>query len=130
MAFVVPNFNLLCNIGASLAPGWPPSQLGVGLRLVNQACALVYGHRNNVASTGGTGSVGVPLMCMSLLLPAGTDVRGLQDSGGMPDVVECPAGTGRWYGVAWVDDIGKGYPNEHRTAMIQALQGVWVAPYG
>jgi hypothetical protein len=82
-----------------------------------------------VASTGGTGLAGVPIVAMSLLLPALTDVRATQGVGGVPDTVEVPAGSGRWYGVAGVDDIGKGYANEHRTACILALLGSWTVPY-
>jgi hypothetical protein len=66
---------------------------------------------------------------MSLLLPPLSDVRGPQDSSGFTDVVEVPAGSGRYYGVAAVDDIGKGYSNEHRTASLYALPGTWLAPY-
>jgi hypothetical protein len=50
-----------------------------------------------------------------LLLPALTDIR----SGLLvvqPDFVQIPAGSGRWYQVVAVDDIGKGFPNEHRAA--------------
>lgn len=73
---------------------------------------------------------GVPIICMCLLLPPITDIRGMQDVSGFVDVVEVPQGTGRWYGVAVVDDVGKGYPNEHRTALLLALPGTWTPPYG
>lgn len=53
----------------------------------------------------------------SLLLPPGTDVRDFSTSI-TPDVVECPSGSGRWYGVFSVDDVGKGFPNEYRCAQI------------
>lgn len=56
-------------------------------------------------------------MLMELLLPAGTDVRAPWNAG-KPDLVECPAGSGRFYAVAWVDDIGKNFPNEHRIAWL------------
>lgn len=65
---------------------------------------------------------------MSLLLPLQTDIRGLQDTVSQ-DMVEVPAGSGRWYSVQIVDDIGKGYANEHRSASIFALPGGWTAPY-
>ena len=126
--FVVPNFNLVCDVWT-----WPAQSLFPALpvgppRLAGVPCALVYGQRTNVASTGGTGIVGVPLQQMSLLLPVGTDIRGPQDSVG-PDAVECPPGSGRFYAVTFVDDIGKGYGNEHRTATLFAGAGMWVAPY-
>lgn len=127
MAYTVPSFNLLCNIempdiaGVPAIPSGPP-------RIANQPCALVYGRRVNVASTGGTGDPGVPLQGMNLLLPPGVDIRGPQDVVSF-DMVECPAGSGRWYWVFFVDDIGKGWPNEHRTAGILALADSWTAPY-
>jgi len=67
-------------------------------------------------------------MAMSLLLPPLADVRGPQDSVSA-DMVEVPAGSGRWYFVVGVDDIGKGFANEHRSAAIFALASSWVAPY-
>jgi hypothetical protein len=67
-------------------------------------------------------------MTMNLLLPAKTDVRGPQDVRSF-DMVEVPAGSGRWYSVVFVDDIGRGFANEHRTAGIHAMVGQWVPPY-
>lgn len=52
-----------------------------------------------------------------LLLPALTDVRDFSCLSGN-DVVEVPAGSGRWYQVMSVDDAGKGFSNEHRIAWI------------
>jgi hypothetical protein len=127
MAYVVPNFNLLCNIWDGFNPGFPAPPVGPP-RLSNQVCALVLGRRVNVASTGGTGSPGIPLQAMNLLLPALTDIRGPQ-SAISSSAAECPAGSGRFYGVYFVDDIGKGYANEHRTACILAIAGSWPDPY-
>jgi hypothetical protein len=66
---------------------------------------------------------------MILLLPALTDVRPAlptdptDPSGGVTisDQVEVPKGSGRIYVVLSADDIGKGFPNEHRAALIQML---------
>lgn len=127
MAFKLPSFNLLCNIsqpdiqGEAMIPS-PP------YRLADQPCQLTYGRRVQVASTGGTTEVGTLTLSMNLLLPKGVDVRGPQDIQSF-DMVECPAGSGRWYQVFGVDDIGKGFSNEHRTASIFALAGTWVPPY-
>lgn len=52
-----------------------------------------------------------------LLLPALTDIR-QQWNGLPPDMVEVPAGSNRFYGVIGVDDIGKGFANEHRFAIL------------
>jgi hypothetical protein len=128
MAFVVPNFNLTCDIFKNEGTLDAPVVPSLPARLAAVPCALVYGRRVNVASTGGTSSPGVPLECMSLLVPKLTDIRGPQDVV-INDVVAVPAGSGRWYGVNAVDDIGKGYPNEHRSATIFALPFSWTPPY-
>lgn len=127
MSFRLPTFNLTCNIYTPDVPGEPaiPSHAP---RLAGQICQLTYGRRVNVASTGGTDVPGVPLLAMNLLLPSLTDIRGPQDSVSF-DVVEVPAGSGRWYWCAFVDDIAKGFANEHRTAGIFAIADVWLAPY-
>ena len=129
VAYVIPNFNLLCNIWRNTTLGNIPSAAPTGPPdMANVPCALVFGRRVNVASTGGTNEAGVPLLCMSLLTRKGTNIQGPEGPGGV-DSVECPAGTGRYYWVAMVDDIGKGYPNEHRTAGIFAIANSWTPPY-
>lgn len=112
MAFSVPNFNLTCNIfrGPYLTrflalPGWP--------------CNLAYSRRVQTMSAA-TATTDSGTIVMSLLLPAGTDVRDLSCSFD-EDVIECPAGSGRWYQVSSVDDVGKGFPNEYRMANIFAI---------
>lgn len=127
MAFRLPSFNLLCNITTCDVPNTPAIPTGP-YRLTDQECQLTYGRRVQVASTGGTTTAGVLVLVMNLLLPVETDIRGPQDTVSF-DMVEVPSGTGRWYYVAGVDDIGKGFANEHRTASIYALAGSWVAPY-
>lgn len=131
MGYRLPTFNLRCNIGPSGAGpvSWPPAPYVGPPRLANQVCALVFGKRVNVASSGGTGGQGYPVVCMSLLLPPHVDVRAQQSLDRWPDAVEVPAGSGRWYGVLDVDDIGKGWPNEHRTASLYAIPGTWAVPY-
>ena len=121
MPYAIPTFNLLCNIvGINAFPGpW---------RIANQPCALTYGRRSNtLTAPGANGNYGGGLN-MALQLPALTDIRSFQDSIAY-DVVECPAGSGRPYIVIGVDDIGKGYPNEHRTGILWAPTGSWTAPY-
>jgi len=117
MAFTVPTFNLLCNIWtAGMGPPAAP-------RLANVACNLAWGRRVQ------TLTVGSGFVPMVLLLPAGTDVRFSRNATG-PDTIECPAGTGRYYTVLAVDDLGKGFPNEHRGAAIEAITtfGLWPTP--
>lgn len=128
MAYVLPTFNLTANIWRqALNPSTAPPTL-------TAPCALVYGRRTQLVIPQTTvlpnkwQAVGPYMMTMDLLFPAVTDVRGSQDTAG-PDNIECPAGTGRYYHVLTVDDIGKGWPNEHRIAKIYAVFGSWAGPY-
>jgi hypothetical protein len=120
LSFSVPTFNLVCNIYSNSAP--PP----VGPPRLTSPCNLAYGRRVSVAwaATAFTGP------WMTLLLPPGTDIRsGLGPS--PPDYVEVPAGSGRTYIVNGVDDVGKGFSNEHRFAVISGenATGFWPEPY-
>lgn len=108
MPYRLPVFNLMCNI--STAGTYPAVRLAV-------MCNLAFGKRVQVSSTGGTGAPGVQVMTMYLLLPALTDVRGANNASGQ-DRVEVPAGSGVTYDVTQVLDIGKGFANEHRVAML------------
>lgn len=119
MSFTVPNFNLTFN--AWHAPNVPPAIPDlVGI------CNLAYGRRTSSAQGLYLGE-NEPLM--SLLLTPGSGVRGPQCVGGA-DVVEVPAGSGRFYSVIGVDDIGKGFPNEHRCATLawSVAFGPWPSP--
>lgn len=108
--YTIPTFNLTCNLWTGGNPVGPPR--------LSPVCNLAWGRRVNVASTGGTTTLGIPLVTMSLLLPALTDVRGPFGPSG-EDACEVPAGSGRLYHVVWVDDIGKGFANEHRCAVLE-----------
>lgn len=121
MAYTLPQFNLACNIGSGAVPAFFIP------RISGQSCALVYGKRVSEMTEVTTGTVAT--LIMHILFPAGTDVRGREVVGGASDLIECPAGTGRWYTVASVDDIGKGWPNEHRTAEVRAFPSSWTPPY-
>lgn len=82
---------------------------------------LAWNKRVAVPSTGGTGSLGVPLFTMTLLVPKLTDIRDRLHVGGS-DTVEVPAGSGRYYEAVYVDDLGKGFANEHRGVLLLAYQ--------
>jgi hypothetical protein len=127
VAYTVPTFNLLADVATCAVPRVVAMPPGV-VRIVAQVCNLAWGMRVNVAGTGGTGLPGVPIACLTLLLPKGADIRGPQDTVSN-DMVEVPRGTGRWYGVYAVDDIGRGFANEHRVALLLAVAGAWAPPY-
>lgn len=81
---------------------------------------LAWGRRTSgPALLGSEIPGGRVVVAMVLLLPAGTDVRcTMQVPTPGYDVVEVPSGSGRWYGVNAVDDFAKGFPNEHRGAIL------------
>lgn len=119
MTFTVPNFNLSYNLWRNgHLPPLPPDLVGV--------CNLAWGKR--VSSYQGVISVpNEPVM--TILLPPGEDWRGPQTAA--PDaLVEVPAGSGRFYSILGVDDIGKGWPNEHRAAIVawSVAAGPWPSP--
>jgi len=54
---------------------------------------------------------------MELLVPALTDIRAASDVA-LADLIECPKASQRFYLVRYVDDIGKGFANEHRFVLM------------
>lgn len=64
-------------------------------------------------------SFGIPgdFLTRALYVPKGTDIRP-SISALRPDQVEVPRGSRRFYAVADVDDIAKGFPNEFRCAVL------------
>lgn len=93
-------------------------------------CNLGWGRRGLSSSPGFVGSGTAPALAQ-LLVPAGTDIRGMANQAATdPDWVEVPQGSGRYYIVWQVDDIGKGFPNEHRFGLISPLTAIgWPVPY-
>jgi hypothetical protein len=114
MSFLPPTFNILANIWRS--GNAPPAAQDLQVQ-----CNLAFGRR--VSSYQGVISTpNEPIM--TLLLPPSTDVRGPQCA--LPDTcVEVPAGTKRYYTIIGLDDSGKGFPNEHRCALL-----AWTASFG
>lgn len=116
MGFSVPQFPLDVNIWRNATPHSSPPD-------VRAKGNLAWGRRVNEGRAAG-GEEGV--FVMTLLLPHNTDIRSHVTASGN-DTLEVPAGTGRFYDVVDVDDIGKGFPNEHRAAVI-SQGGNWPAP--
>jgi len=120
MPYVVPTFNLSVNIWNWVgSPGaFPPTNPPDVVTMGN----LTPGKRQAGTEQNGTS------FNMYLLLPRLTDILFNQwDLTGGTAWVECPAGSGRFYTCLQVDDIGKGFPNEHRFALITSL-GAWPNP--
>jgi hypothetical protein len=123
MAFTLPTFNVVCNVWTNALITNPPTfsvtvNLTPGRRgffvepLITNSGAL-----NAVAGWGNM---------MEILAPKLTDLRGPQNNG-VTQVVECPAGSARYYYVCWVDDIGKGFANEHRLALVRQCDFLFVS---
>ncbi len=115
MAFAVPTFNLVCDIyngpwSTKTLRSSPDCNLSLGRRVQQQFLANF-----SLTGTGGAAS-----LQMDLLLPKGTDLRdGFQ---GFPnDIIEVPSGSGRWYEMMAWDDVGKGFANEYRLAVISKI---------
>lgn len=64
---------------------------------------------------------------MYLRLPARTDIRDAKSPFG-GDWCECPSGSSRVYRVVFVDDIGGGFANEHRLAILETST-FWPVPF-
>lgn len=112
MPFVVPQFPLGVNI-------WRVGGAGGIYAIPNVITVgnLSPGRRVMLGIIPVAGSAQTLGPTMELLLPAGTDVRA-DWNGADEDLVECPSGSKRFYSVRWVDDIGKGFANEHRFCVM------------
>ena len=121
MAFVLPTFPIVCNIfNKGTYPAGPP-------RIANQPCQLRAPTPSAVAAFIPVASQTVT---MTLLLPALTDIRDpINAPTNSEDWVECPAGSGRVYVAIRVDDIAKGFSNEHRYCILSKVFGLpWPTP--
>jgi hypothetical protein len=120
MGFSLPSFPLTVNIWRfGGGPGDPVDVIAAG--------NLAYGRR--VMTQYWIWGVQDPphsAVFACLLLPPFTDVQDAFNGVG-PDTVEVPAGSGRLYLVDMVDDLGKGFANEHRFAMLSKT-GAWPSP--
>jgi len=112
MAFTLPDFNLTCDI-------YTGPWLTKSLRLSSD-CNLAFGRRVSFFSFDYGANFAPSHGLATLLLPALTDIRD-GSCNGQQDVVEVPAGSGRWYMAIGVDDAGKGFPNEHRWAHLSKI---------
>lgn len=110
MAFTVPTFNLSVKIWRNRGTGG--SYAAPDLTTV---CNLSPGRRVMLTNAG-TGLTATLVQYMEILLPKLTDVRA-DWNGQLGDLLEVPGGSNRFYLVLTVDDIGKGFSNEHRFAL-------------
>ena len=124
MAYRLPNFNIQCRVNRFVAGPYPPGGPVAGS--VASVCQLATSHYpGQVFPTGFIGSK------VLIKLPKLTDIRTTGPGPTNPDLVEVPLGSGLWYSVMAVQDIGKGFANEYRVAILSAMQttlNLWVFP--
>lgn len=123
MSFRLPTFNLPCSIWRHNRD-WrtlPPD--------VETFCNLTPGKRVTIP-VAFTTVTALGSVYMMVLLPKGTDIRSNEDSPVQGDLIMVPTGTTRLYRVHFVDDIGKGFDNEHRFAALEHYNsaGTWTFP--
>jgi hypothetical protein len=112
-AFALPNFNLSCRVWhrAGRSPAvYPSPDLTVQCNLANGRVSHVLNSQQRLDTQNSLGA------SASVLFPKGSDIRDASVDR-LPDAVEIPALSGRFYWVAFVDDIAKGFVNEHRWAV-------------
>lgn len=113
MAFSVPTFPIDCDVYSG---PW----LTKAFRF-NTVCNLALGRRvQQQFQDFDVPEVQASSLQMALLVPLLTDFHdkamNLEN-----DVIECPAGSGRWYGLEAFDDVAKGFDNEYRIAIITKI---------
>lgn len=112
--YVLPTFNLAADVRtAGVFVGAPRLTVNVNLSPGNQVMVPS-------AVLVGTG------IYMQVRVAVGTDVRDSFNATG-EDSIEVPAGSGRFYLCRFVDDIGKGFANEHRLVLCQKAS-TWPTP--
>lgn len=118
MSFSIPAFNLDVNIYDFHTTPMPPVALR-GTCLGN----LATGRVSRVVEWEARTNASPRSLAMSscLLVPKLTDIRDAACAGGEGDLLEVPAGSGRIYWVTYVEDIGKGFDNEHRMVIMQKV---------
>jgi len=117
MPFVVPTFPVMANI-------WRAASDVAGDPDVVAPCNVAFGKR--VTTSAGGGVFELDELAAYLLFPRGTDIRDNTMAGGA-DRVEVPVDSGRLYRAEYVNDLGTGFPNEHRFAVGVKLVP-WPAP--
>jgi hypothetical protein len=128
MAYRIPTFNLTSNVwhGAFGNP-FDPAALPP-LPDLTPMCQLCWNENQAVLDSllwthQDVAGALQALHPMLIRFPRITDIRGYTKASsggagtrGLPDVIEVPAGSGRYYVASMVDDVAKGFVNEYRQA--------------
>ena len=119
MPFVVPAMPLLM----SRWNAWDPTtSLYATPDAVDVPCCISPGKRSMVSIRGDT-DASLSDFAMEVLLPAlEKGCAGVHFPPRAADVLEIPQGSTRFYMVRYVDDIGKGFANEHRFFLVKMIR--------
>jgi hypothetical protein len=125
-----PSLNLTCNVFTGTATNFPvaPAAFTAAPRRASLPCALTFPPQPIMCDIPISGTFPWCFFFSMLLVAKHVDLRSFATTGGVPDGIECPAGSGRYYSVGGIEDRGKGYSNEHRVALILPLFGAWPIP--
>jgi len=114
VAFSIPDFNLSAELFTMVVPMNFLTKVSRGLI----DCQLrAYGPELRAGFSGQINEFTVCYGGLAVLCPAGTDIRDSKCNGAC-DLIELPAGSGRFYLVLFVDDVAKGFPNEYRIGYL------------
>jgi hypothetical protein len=124
MAFILPTFPLECDVWHAYDPA---VSFYAAPDVIKVKCNLSPGRR---VMTGYAHLVPVNdyfVFPMEVLFQPGEDIRSFNNAV-IPDLIELPFGTGRFYIISYVDDIAKGFANEHRFCIchLHAVDTVFV----
>jgi hypothetical protein len=118
MAFIVPTFNLAGNY-------WRRSTWGVHLPgVIPPPDIALFPCQLRINATPFVGTVISSLFMRldQLLVPKLTDFRFAARTSAdfilETDILEVPSGSSRFYYLATINDVAKGFPNEYREALI------------
>src|SRR5881397_779005 len=101
--FVLPQFPLTMGIYRMAYPYVFSARIFAS----NASCQLRNWGSQSKSLTGNFFSPGLDPGQAAVLTPPGTDLRDISCGAGA-DLLEVPAGSGRWYIVGYVDDVAKG----------------------
>lgn len=115
MPFVSPTFAFTVNIWRrTVSRLAAPSVVSQGTLSQGRRSFTIMSAASNGPAFGRSG-----MLFSELMLPKLTDIRPMNLTAVREeDLVEVPSGSGRYYAVVWVDDVGKGFSNEYRLALL------------
>lgn len=136
MSFSLPTFNITVDI-YTCGGGGVVADLAAPPRVAGVAANLAFGRRTTPNIGGQLFLSNLISVFNQLLLPTGTDIRSVEEVGGnvAPEdgfqgdyIVVDGVKTQPYHCVGWAW-IGKGFPNEHKLALIWTMLGTWTPPY-